>query len=600
MIRSETARLEPSMTRVCDPSEIPDEGFLVRAVGGRNVALFRHDGVVRAVDNRCPHMGFPLSKGVVRDGLLVCPWHHARFDVCSGGTFDQFADDLPVFAVEEREDGIWVDPHPAGDRMEYAKARLRDGAEQDIGLVSAKAVLTLMERSGNADAILTIAGRFGVEQRGAGWRDGLTILTAMGNLLPDLRPDDRPLALYHGLLHVAGNVRGQRPHFLLDPLPTPDDDGAEGVQRERLRAWLRRFAHVRDRDGVERVILTAIDMGLDDSAVADMLLAALTDHSFLDNGHSIDFVNKAFELLDRIGWEHAPAVLPSIVPSLTNVQRMEETNAWRAPVDLVEILEPHFERLLAGELTRAAGGSGPDDSDFDALVQTLLGDDPTASAQALADGLSGGAALPELGEALCCAALERVARFHTSNEFVDWIAVLHTLSSAHATLRLLQRAPSLEGARGLWHAAMHLYLNRLFNTPSAKLPTTDSTADLPEDGGALIAMLLQLTEQRAKVEEAAAVTYRYLDLGLDPAPLIGTLGQMLLREDGEFHSYQMLEAGVRLFNDLRARRPKHASVALVAVARYLAAHAPTDRATTQTWRIARRLHAGEAVDGEMG
>jgi len=52
MIRSETARLEPSMTRVCDPSEIPDEGFLVRAVGGRNVALFRHDGVVRAVDNR--------------------------------------------------------------------------------------------------------------------------------------------------------------------------------------------------------------------------------------------------------------------------------------------------------------------------------------------------------------------------------------------------------------------------------------------------------------------------------------------------------------------------------------------------------------------
>jgi nitrite reductase/ring-hydroxylating ferredoxin subunit len=37
-------------------------------------------GRVFALDNRCPHMGFPLDHGSVEDGTLTCHWHHARFD----------------------------------------------------------------------------------------------------------------------------------------------------------------------------------------------------------------------------------------------------------------------------------------------------------------------------------------------------------------------------------------------------------------------------------------------------------------------------------------------------------------------------------------
>src|SRR2546422_10850419 len=39
---------------------------------------------VFALDNRCPHMGFPLDRGSVEDGTLTCHWHHARFDLASG------------------------------------------------------------------------------------------------------------------------------------------------------------------------------------------------------------------------------------------------------------------------------------------------------------------------------------------------------------------------------------------------------------------------------------------------------------------------------------------------------------------------------------
>ena len=65
---------------------------------------------VFAFDNRCPHMGFPLDRGSVEDGILTCHWHHARFDLASGCTFDLWADDVPTCPVEVRGAEVWVTP----------------------------------------------------------------------------------------------------------------------------------------------------------------------------------------------------------------------------------------------------------------------------------------------------------------------------------------------------------------------------------------------------------------------------------------------------------------------------------------------------------
>ena len=81
--------------------------------GGRHgIAVFISDGRPYAVDNRCPHMGFPLDKGSVRDGILTCHWHHARFDLESGGTFDPFADDVKTYPTEVLDGMVYVDITP--------------------------------------------------------------------------------------------------------------------------------------------------------------------------------------------------------------------------------------------------------------------------------------------------------------------------------------------------------------------------------------------------------------------------------------------------------------------------------------------------------
>jgi hypothetical protein len=67
----------------------------------------------------------------------------------------------------------------------------------------------------------------------------------------------------------------------------------------------------------------------------------------------------------------------------------------------------------------------------------------------------------------------------------------------------------------------------------------------------------------------------------------------VLREDAGFHVYQMLEAGVRQYREWGESEPgRHI---LIAAARYLAAHSPTERAQLQTAMVARRLSRGESV-----
>jgi nitrite reductase/ring-hydroxylating ferredoxin subunit len=555
--------------------------------GGRHgIAVFADGGNVYAVDNRCPHMGFPLHRGSICDGILTCHWHHARFDLASGGTFDPFADDVRTYDTVIEDGVVYVDPQPkATDQEQRWKARLHDGLEQNLSLVMVKSVLGLQEANVPAADVVEIGARFGSTFRRAGWGPGLTILTAMANSLPALSREDQALALYHGMVHVASDVSGAPPRFQLDPLPQT------GVPIERQKLWFRQFIEVRDADGAERALLSAIDAGATPEELSDMLLAAATDHVFLDGGHTYDFINKACEMLDLVGWEQAIDVLPSVVRGLAMARRSEELNIWRHPVDLVVLLDSVNERLP----TLVTSATDSDWSGFDELVALLLAEDPEATFKAILDALKAGSALTEISQALSYAAALRVARFHTSNEFADWITVLHTFTYCNALHQSLKRAPSAELARGIFHGAARLYLDRFLNMPAARLPEERPGNDAPAGAEQLRAELLDLLDSEQRVNEAARLVHRYLSQGYDREPLIAALGHTLLREDAEFHSYQMYEAGLALERELRDSRPAAANHVLIAVARYLAAHAPTSRAMLQTARTAIRLQRGESV-----
>ena len=90
--------------------ELKAKGRLVVHGPHRPILVVHDKDRIFALDNRCPHMGFPLDRGSVEDGTLTCHWHHARFDLASGCTFDLWADDVPTCLAEVRDGDVWVRP----------------------------------------------------------------------------------------------------------------------------------------------------------------------------------------------------------------------------------------------------------------------------------------------------------------------------------------------------------------------------------------------------------------------------------------------------------------------------------------------------------
>ncbi|KAB8331330.1 Rieske (2Fe-2S) protein [Scytonema tolypothrichoides VB-61278] len=568
--------------RAAKLADVQAAGSFIVNLEKHTIALFYCDNKVYAIDNRCPHMGFPLHGSTCKDGIVTCPWHYARFDMASGGTFDSWADDVRAFPVEIRDGEVWVNLTPQVDSYVHQRQRLQDGLEQGISLVIAKSVIALLDMGTDATESFQTGLEFGTRYNKEGWGAGLTIHTCMMNLLPYLDAEDRPLALYQGLAAVARDSAGAPPHFVVHPLPNSTAD------IKTLKSWFRQFIERRDSEAAERCLVSAIRMGADRKQIADMLFAAATDHRYIDVGHTLDFINKALEALDVVDWHSAQKVLASLISGLANASRMEESNSWRYPVDLVAILESAFEELPAAtEEGQPRWGTW---SSREQLVPILLGEDAQAIADALLTALKQGCTQEQLAGVVTYTAALRVARFNTNNDFGDWDTAHHPFTFANAVHQGLQRVPSLELLRGVFDAAISVYLNRFLNVPPARLPEAKQPVENPEK---LLEQLPELLNRQQQVNEAGQLVAQYLYGGGNPQRLLAMLGKLMLRENRDFHVTQEVEAALRQYSIL-GETPAGIHV-LVAVTRYLAAHAPTMRSQVQTYQIAHRLHKGDRL-----
>src|SRR6476619_1679145 len=486
--------------------ELKAKGRLVVHGPHRPILVVHDKDRVFALDNRCPHMGFPLDRGSVEDGTLTCHWHHARFDLASGCTFDLWADDVPTCPAEVRDGEVWVRPiFGHADPAAHWRQRLDDGLAHVLGLVIAKAVHGQLAAGVPPPDVVRQVALFGIQNRD-GWGVGLTILIALGNLLPVLPEEMRYLALFHGARRVAADCDGQAPRRRRAALASRPDLAT-------LKRWLRRWTTVRHREAAERTLLTAIAAGTSPAALADLLLAADTDRAFADGGHSLDFTHKAFECLDLIGWEHADAVLPAVVGQMVAARGAEESTSWRQPLDLIALCEDAASQLP--ELS-VAGRGAHGWSDHAALARELLGDDPGSIIDALKAAIRAGAAPADLSRSLAYGAALRVARFGNANEHADWETAHHVFTYANAVDQMLTRIGTanidthVTAVRGVLHGAMALYLARYLNVPPARIPRDggEQLDDLPTDPETIGAALLNAFDRQRQVDLAARLVAR--------------------------------------------------------------------------------------------
>jgi hypothetical protein len=167
----------------------------------------------------------------------------------------------------------------------------------------------------------------------------------------------------------------------------------------------------------------------------------------------------------------------------------------------------------------------------------------------------------------------------------------------------LKRTSTPDLLRGAFDAAMRIYLNRFLNMPPANLPKLKSDIEMKFNSNEtkiLLNKLPDLLDKQQQINQTGQVVAEYLYRGGKPELLLSTIGNLLLREDRNFHSIQMVECAFKQFltqstdigNDDGSENVEKVNI-MVAVGPYQAAHSPTMRSQGRAFQIGNQLHHGE-------
>ncbi|NIJ52271.1 Rieske 2Fe-2S domain-containing protein [Dyadobacter arcticus] len=98
---------------VCDVNDIHENRAKTMLINGQNIAIFRYDGKVSAVNNQCRHQNGPLGEGKIIDGCITCPWHGYQYQPQNGQSPPPFTEKVETYAVKCIGTTIWVNPTPS-------------------------------------------------------------------------------------------------------------------------------------------------------------------------------------------------------------------------------------------------------------------------------------------------------------------------------------------------------------------------------------------------------------------------------------------------------------------------------------------------------
>ena len=187
--------------------------------------------------------------------------------------------------------------------------------------------MRLLRADANPGELIWEAVAHGAPRADFGWGHSIASATDCLAMVDLYDGDQRALPVVQAIAGIA-EVERDRP---VNPLPAPVGDvGSEPA------AEFRRLVEAEQLEPAQALVRGAIHAGWTADELRPWFTAVISDH-LLSYGHGAIYAQKAFQLLDRIGWERADTVLPYLVPTIVYGTR-EDTLPYMRP----------FTKALAG------------------------------------------------------------------------------------------------------------------------------------------------------------------------------------------------------------------------------------------------------------
>src|SRR5262245_9009654 len=371
------ARTESPWTRAAALTDVAaGEAKAIRLGDGRSIALFNVDGRIYATDNQCPHIGYPLTRGSIRNGILTCDWHGRSFDLEGGGCFNYECDDLQTFPVDIRGSEIWIQLGNTGYRRRDEHLRLMwEGLlSEDRWTISKAIALLLMggvPEKEIVEMMLRHLGRRIASSDDVG--DGGSVSRLISGLKVGRRYEgaDRLIVLATTAHSVAGKAAER---LQVVPLPGP-------VAWESIAGWTRTFSHDGQAGRIERCLFTAYHLDHKDK-ILPLLYECAVEPRFLGFSDNLLSLGRLAEIVESFGWEQSSELVFNLGAKLIGRRRDEPERFRRDAVGLMTSMIPDID--MPNPSVR------PNDYDEDSFVSALLSANIQKSFEAVLGALNGG------------------------------------------------------------------------------------------------------------------------------------------------------------------------------------------------------------------
>lgn len=423
-------------------------------IGGRQLAVFlEEDEGVRAVDNRCPHEGYPLATGPVKGGVLTCEWHNWKFRLRDGKCLFG-GEDIRSYPTRVTDGDVWIDvaDNELGELAPIFYASLAEALNEGEWDQAGRTIERLLSAGEGPLDILAFACERAAKLDRYGFEHGLAAAADWAVLLERF-PEEQGVILLEAIHGLS------EPNIRRSPRPVADAEApADPEKPDQIGEELRARIDAEDLGGAEALMRGALTTETDDdalpSSVFGWLEAAVTDH-FLGFGHAHIFTIKAEELMQNIGWRLADPIVTSLVTSIVLDTREDRLPYMRG---YAKAMAAH-----AGSLERWADQTADPQALTPASATTLtsaaLDGELEDALGAVAAALDARVAPDRIALALASAAAERLRRFDPAIDADDelgegWLHPTHTMTHADAVRQtLLRRAPTAHTLRALFQSA---------------------------------------------------------------------------------------------------------------------------------------------------